>query len=174
MTADAVIVHTLGHSRHPLADFVALAHRHGIETVVDVRGQPYSRANPQFNRDAFETALYGAGLGYRWEGERLSGRPKDRRFYGSSGKVLWADLRAWPPVGEGIDEMRDLGGRERIALVCAEEDPVCCHRRILLTSLLEQRGVEVRHIRGDGTVETELEAAARAAGALPGQLDLFG
>lgn len=178
MTTDPAItrpvIHTLGHSRHPVADFVALARRHGVRTIVDVRGQPFSRFNPQFNRERFKASLEEAGLGYRWEGERLSGRPQDRRFYGEDGKVDWAAVRGWPEFGRALDEVRVLADGDSIALVCAEEDPLHCHRRFLLTPPLIQRKAEILHIRKDGRLETEAETAARARGADPGQGDLFG
>ena len=101
-------IYTLGHSRHSFDDFAALAKRHGVETIVDVRGQPWSRFNPQFNRETFQSALEDAGLGYRWEGERLSGRPVDRRFYKPDGKVDWPALRQWPALGAGLNDIRAL------------------------------------------------------------------
>ncbi len=167
------VIYTLGHSRHGFDAFVALARRHGVGTVVDVRGQPWSRYNPQFNREPFEAALSQAGIGYRWEGERLSGRPQDRRFYGPDGKVDWDALRQWPPLADGLDEIRALAGRTCLALVCAEEDPLRCHRRGLLTAPLIARGAEIRHIRKTGDVETETAVSARERGDDVRQIDLF-
>lgn len=174
MTPDRPIIRTLGHSRHAIGDFVALSRRHGVDTIVDVRGQPFSRFNPQFNREPFRDALDEAGLSYRWEGKRLSGRPRDRRFYGVDGKPDWAAVRAWPDFQTALDELRTLADGKRIALVCAEADPLHCHRRFLLTPPLIERGAEVVHIRSDGTVETEGQTAMRAGGADPRQIDLFG
>ena len=172
--AAAPVIYTLGHSRHGTDIFIALAKRHGVETVIDVRGQPWSRYNPQFNQDTFAGAVEQAGLAYRWEGERLSGRPKDRRFYDARGKVDWEALRRWPSLAEGLDELRALAETSALALVCAEEDPLHCHRRGLLTGPLIERGVMVKHIRKDGNTETEEEVAARERGADPRQIDLFG
>ncbi len=174
MATDAPVVLTLGHSRHAIADFVALARSRGTGTVVDVRGQPFSRFNPQYNRAAFASSLAAAGIAYRWEGERLSGRPRDRAFYSPDGSVDWAALRAWRGLSDGIDDVLALARTARIALVCAEEDPLRCHRRFLLTPPLIGRGVRVLHVRGDGTAETEAEAAARERGPAVCQPDLFG
>lgn len=170
----APVIYTLGHSRHGIDAFIALARQHGVETIVDVRGQPWSRYNPQFNRDAVADAVRQAGLTYRWEGERLSGRPKDRRFYDAQGKVDWDALRQCPALAEGLDEIRALAETSTPALVCAEEDPLHCHRRGLLTDPLIDRGAAVLHIRRGGTIETEEQVAARARGADPRQIDLFG
>ena len=167
-------IYTLGHSRHSFDDFAALAKRHSVDMIVDVRGQPWSRFNPQFNRETFQAALEDAGLGYRWEGERLSGRPVDRRFYKSDGKVDWPALRQWPALGAGLDDIRALAGNTHIALVCAEEDPLRCHRRVLLTGPLIERGASVVHIRKTGDTETEDFVTARETGSDPRQIDLFG
>ena len=168
-----VVIHTLGHSRHSVADFAVLANKHGVEMIVDVRGQPWSRFNPQFNREPFREALAAEGLGYRWEGDYLSGRPRDRRFYGEDGNVNWAASRAWPAFHEALDGVMELAGRERIALVCAEEDPLQCHRRFLLTPPLIDRKATILHIRKTGGIETETETARRAAGTDARQVDLF-
>jgi uncharacterized protein (DUF488 family) len=170
----APVIYTLGHSRHGIDVFIALAKQHGVETIVDVRGQPWSRYNPQFNQDAVAAAVEQAGLSYRWEGERLSGRPKDRRFYDAQGKVDWDALRHWPALAEGLNEIRALAEASTLALVCAEEDPLHCHRRGLLTGPPIDRGVAVLHIHKDGIIETEEEVAVRARGADPRQIDLFG
>ena len=171
--APGVTVYTIGHSTHPIERFVALARANDIALVVDVRGQPYSRYNPQFNREAFEASLKAAGIGYAWFGDRLSGRPLEPDFYAPDGKVLWDKLRHWPALHEGLEEVLRRAGEVRLALVCAEEDPVRCHRRFLLTEPLVDRGAEVVHIRGDGRLEPEAVLQAGEDGD-DGQLSLFG
>ncbi len=172
-SVDGVTLHTLGHSRHAIEAFAELARRHGVGVIVDVRGQPYSRFNPQFNRERFRDALAGHGIDYLWFGDRLSGRPKEPEFHGPDGKVLWDKLRRWPALHEGLAEVFERAAGARLALVCAEEDPMRCHRRFLLTPPLVERGARVLHIRGDGRIvsEDDLREAERAADA--GQLNLF-
>jgi len=166
-------IHTLGHSRHSIEHFIDVAKKHGIELIVDVRGQPVSRFNPHFNRERFRVALEAAGIAYAWRGEALSGRPKSREFYGPDGEVLWDKLRDWPALHEGLDEVMRLAGGAPLALVCAEEDPLHCHRRFLLTPPLERLGANIIHIRGDGRTETEAEVRSREKPATR-QPDLFG
>lgn len=167
-------IYTLGHSRHPLAAFLALLRDHQIDLVADTRGQPYSRYNPQFNRAPFERALREAGLGYLWVGDALSGRPRDPRFRGPDGAVLWGELQSAPEFVERLEEVAALARGRRLALVCAEEDPRRCHRRFLLTPALVARGVEVLHVRGDGRVESESDIAAAEQESGNGrQLNLF-
>ncbi len=176
MTAsdEAVTLYTLGHSRHAIEAFIDLARRHGVGLIVDVRGQPYSRFNPQFNRERFGDALAGHGIGYLWLGDRLSGRPTEAEFRGPDGEVLWDRLKNWPALHEALAEVLERAAGERLALVCAEEDPMRCHRRFLLTPPLVERGARVVHIRGDGRLEPE-EVLRQREDAKTGaaQLNLF-
>ena len=166
----AVRVYTLGHSRHPIERFLDLVLGHGIALVIDTRGRPYSRFNPQFNHERLRAALGDKGVDYQWSGDRLSGRPEDRSFYDSDGRVLWDRLSRSSMVKDGLDEVVREAARRPTALLCAEEDPRRCHRRFLLTPPLVARGVEVHHIRADGRIEDEHELR-RATGELDLRLD---
>ncbi len=149
------ILYTVGHSRHPMDAFIALLKQNQIERVVDVRGQPYSRHNSQFNREPLAGCLEAAGIDYTWNGKHLSGRPHEARYYGPRGEVLWDKLRTRPEFHAALDLLAAEAQSRRLALVCAEEDPMRCHRRFLLTPPLSQRGLEVLHLRGDGRTEPE-------------------
>lgn len=167
-------LYTLGHSRHSVETFIALLKQHRIERVVDVRGQPYSRYNPQFNRERLAGRLNAEQIDYTWSGEHLSGRPRERCFYASSGEVLWDKLAAKPELQAELDALAAKAHLHRLVLVCAEEDPMRCHRRFLLTPLLSRHGVEVLHLRGDGRVEPESELLEREAlSQTSAQKDLF-
>lgn len=167
-----VTVYTIGHSTHALERFLALLERHGIGLVIDTRARPYSRFNPQFNRECLQRALGARSIAYLWLGDRLSGRSRDPAFYDARGRVLWAKLARAPTTEEGLDRVVALAGAARLALMCAEEDPRRCHRRFLLTPPLTGRGLRVVHIRGDGRLVPEDELRREAAGS-PGQLALF-
>ena len=152
-----VSLYTIGHSRHTIDTFIDLAENFGISLFIDVRGQPYSGFNPQYNRERFREALAEQGIDYLWLGDRLSGRPTEAKIYGVDGKVLWHEVSRWPPLHSGITEVLERAASERLALVCAEEDPMRCHRRFLLTPPLTERGARVLHIRGDSRLQSEEE-----------------
>lgn len=173
-SGEGVSLYTIGHSRHTIDAFIDLARRHGISLIVDVRGQPYSRFNPQYNRERFRDALAEHGIDYSWLGDRLSGRPTKAEFYGTDGKVMWDELSRWPALHEGLAKVLGRAASERLALVCAEEDPMRCHRRFLLTPPLAELGARVLHIRGDGSLQTEEELpGADELAAVSGQFNLF-
>lgn len=165
-------VFTVGHSNVPLADFVALLGRHAVEVVVDVRSAPYSRYVPHFNRPALEPALRAAGIEYQYLGQELGGRPADRGFYDADGHVRYDAIAATPRFLDGIE--RVLAGllKRRVALMCNEENPAECHRRLLVGRVLAGRGVTVQHIRGDGRVQPESELAGVGSEPAAGQLNL--
>ena len=167
-------IYTIGHSRHSIDAFIALLKQIHIECVVDVRGQPYSRHNPQFNRELFAGCLRAEGIGYTWSGKHLSGRPREARFYGPRGEVLWGKLMAIPEFHAALDLIAAEAQSRRLALVCAEEDPTRCHRRFLLAPPLAKRGLEILHLRGDGRTESESVLLKRQAKAQAcGQQELF-
>jgi len=165
---------TLGHSRHSIERFIELARRHGISLIADVRGQPFSRFNPQFNRERFRTALAAAGIDYAWHGQSLSGRPTEPFLRTAGGEVDWDAVRAWPAFKAEIGTVYAGAGSHATAVVCAEEDPLRCHRRFLVSPALQDMGAEILHIRGNDEIEDEPAIAARACPkAASGQRELF-
>ena len=128
---------TIGHSNHPIGRFIELLRQNEIDAVADTRSQPYSRHAPQFNQAALSANLAAAEIRYVYLGAELGGKPpRPDRF----------------PFGL----VRLLKGAvdHRIAILCAEENPLQCHRWNLITPALEKHGLQVTHIRGDGRVES--------------------
>jgi uncharacterized protein (DUF488 family) len=133
--------------------------RHGIEVVADVRSQPYSRHAPHFNARDIEAILWDNGIGRLFLGFELGGRPTAEEFYDADGRVDYARIERSRSFLDGIHRLeRDTRDR-RIALLCSEENPTGCHRRLLVGRALGERGIVVRHIRGDGSVQAEGEAS---------------
>jgi uncharacterized protein (DUF488 family) len=159
---EASMIYTVGHSKHPLDRFMALLQQHGIEAVADVRSTPYSRFNPQFNREKLQSALDGAGIRYVFLGEELGARSKDPACY-DNGRVNYARLAASDCFRTGIDRLLTGMREHRIALMCAEREPLDCHRTILRARQLERAGVPVMHILQDGSLEPHRHAIERLA-----------
>lgn len=151
----ASVVYTVGHSNHPVDAFVGLLRSHGIEALVDVRTHPYSRFATQFNREPLKGALIEAGIRYLYLGGELGGRPTGSEYHDAEGRVLYDRLAVSPAFLDGIRRVEVGMTQFRLALMCSEEDPNVCHRRLLIARVLVERGVEVAHIRGDGRVESE-------------------
>jgi len=144
---------TVGHSNHPWDVFVSLLQRHAVTALVDVRSVPYSRFNPQFNRNRLERELTPGGVQYVFLGRELGARSDDPACYDETGRVQYARLARKPAFRRGVDRVIQEAARNRIALMCAEKEPLSCHRTILVAPALERRGVEIRHILADGILE---------------------
>jgi uncharacterized protein (DUF488 family) len=161
------IVFTIGHSRHAADHFLALLHAHEIDRLVDVRSQPRSKWAPHFDTEALERLLDARGVDYVYLGRQLGGRPDDRAFYRQDGTVDYARRAAAPDFEAGIRRLVELARDRRTAILCAEEDPSRCHRRLLVAPALMRIGAAVVHVRGDGCLEPECGPVVTS------QLDLF-
>jgi uncharacterized protein (DUF488 family) len=159
-------IFTIGHSSHAPDHFVGLLHQHRVQVVVDTRSSPYSRYSPQFDREALRDLVTTAGAKYLYMGDAVGGRPKDESCYDSEGHVLYGRVADQPEFREAIARLQRGADEFRIALLCSEEDPAHCHRRLLISRVLLTEGAAITHIRGDGTLQTDDEVAARSGKAL--------
>jgi uncharacterized protein (DUF488 family) len=153
-------VFTIGHSNHELTKFVALLKQHGIQAVADVRSSPYSQFNPHFNREALEGELRRQDIAYVFLGAELGARRSERECY-VKGRADYALISRTTAFARGIDRLIQGAARMRISLMCAEKDPLDCHRCILVSPHIRQHGLKVFHILADGTLETHEQTEAR-------------
>jgi len=145
---------TIGHSNHEFDAFVRLLRQFAITALVDVRSHPYSRYSPQFSRDALKRALAEAGIAYVFLGKELGARSSNPACY-KQGKVQYDRLALEAVFSEGIQRVAQGMERYQIALMCAEKDPLDCHRALLVTRKLSSLGIPVSHIHADGALETQ-------------------
>ncbi|MFD5426826.1 DUF488 family protein [Streptomyces sp. NPDC127084] len=153
-------VFTVGHSTHSSSAFLSLLQKHGITAVADVRSMPVSRFTPQFNRYAVERALSDADIKYVFLGKELGARTEDLSCY-VDGRVRYDLLARTSNFVSGITRLRNGSQSERIAVMCTEQEPLDCHRCVLVARALEGSGTAVEHIHGDGHVEDHGSAMRR-------------
>ena len=151
---------TIGHSNHTMDRFLELIRQHHVTAVADVRSSPYSQLQPQFNREALTAALKLDGMGYSFLGKELGGRPADKTCY-ENGRVQYRRVAQTPNFRSGIERILSGIPSYRIVLMCAEREPLECHRTLLVTPVLEKEGVSVFHIHGDGRAESHSDAMSR-------------
>lgn len=160
------MIHTIGHSNHPIARFLELLQQHRIEAVADVRSTPHSRFNPQFGRNRLQEALGASQIHYVFLGAELGARSRDPDCYDADGRVSYERLARADLFRQGLERLRAGMSGHRIALMCAEREPLDCHRAILVARELERSSIPVAHILADGTLESHEHAMQRLATSL--------
>lgn len=154
MTGTPITLYSIGHSNVPTARLIALLEQHAIATLCDVRSKPYSRYNPQFNREALADSMLSAGIAYRYFGDTLGGMPDAAELRSADGALADYDRIAQSAgFRRGLEELIALGTRAPTAFMCGEADYHTCHRHKLITPALLERGVAVLHIMADGSLE---------------------
>lgn len=144
---------TIGHSNHSIEAFISLLQQHGITAVADVRSHPYSRYLPHFNKSELEAALKDAAIEYRFLGQELGARPNDPSCY-VDGKAPYEKIAATQFFEKGIKRLLKGAENYKVALMCAERDPITCHRTILVCQHLRSFDVTINHILTDGNLES--------------------
>lgn len=129
-----------------------LLRQHDVTAVADVRSAPYSRFKPQFNRDALARSLDAEGIQYVYLGNELGGRSGDPECY-EDGRIRYERVRKTKSFSNGLGRVIDGAAKHRIALMCAEKEPLDCHRTLLVSLALDEKGVEVAHVHADGHLE---------------------
>jgi uncharacterized protein (DUF488 family) len=148
---------------------------HAVTAVADVRSKPFSRRFPQFNRERLSATLAEHGIAYVFVGAELGARTSDESCY-EGGRVQYRRLAETPLFKHGIDRVLEGAGQFRVALMCAEKEPLDCHRTLLVSRALEKRGAAIAHILADGRIEHQPQTMTRLVdmvGLGGGSPDLF-
>jgi len=145
-------VYTIGHSNGTAERLMGLLIQHGVGTVADVRSQPFSRFNPQFNREDLARVLKASGLEYLFLGHELGARSSNSACY-RDGRAQYSLIAKTPLFEQGIERLQAAMEDRRVAILCAEKEPLTCHRSILIGRYLHERDFDVRHILEDGSLE---------------------
>jgi uncharacterized protein (DUF488 family) len=166
------MIFTVGHSNHSLQRFLQLLARARITAIADVRSRPHSRWASQFNKQALGAALGENDVAYVFLGKELGGRPEDPALL-KDGKPDYDAMSRTESFRAGIDRIIEGAKTHRIAMMCAERDPLDCHRFLLIGRHLASRAIPVAHILASGEVEDQDKTEARFGAHKPTG-DLFG
>ena len=149
-------IYTIGYGNRIIEDFINLLHRNKIDYLIDIRTNPFSRFNPNFRRKSLELHLINNEIRYLFFGSELGGKPKDQSCY-TNEKVDYEKIKVKPFFKSGIDELLKLvESGNTVALMCAEQSPVHCHRKLLVGEHLESLGYSVIHIDKYGAIFNQL------------------
>jgi len=165
VSIQVVTLYTIGHSNRSLDELVTMLKQAGVKVLVDVRAEPRSRHNPQFNEDSLRAACTRSDITYHWAGRQLgglrTGRQDSPHTALDEGRRSFADYMDTAPFQKGAAQLLNMVAREPTAILCAEREPVHCHRSLISDYLLLQ-GVSIVHlIRPGETREHVLSPEAR-------------
>lgn len=166
---------TIGHSNHSLEVLLELLKSQAIKTVMDVRSAPYSKYASQFCKDVLEKSLKNAGIGYIFLGKELGARRIEEECY-LEGQVKFELIAMLQIFQEGLDRVLQEIDKNNVALMCAEAEPLNCHRTILICRQLKKiyHDLQITHILGDGSTESHEGAEHRLVRLHKLEPELFG
>lgn len=156
---DRSAVLTVGHSNVDLDEFLSLLRTAGVQAIADVRSDPDRVYREHFASGPLRTALAHASIGYVFLGDALGGRPRKAHHHDDEGHARYDLMSQEPAFVQALDRVLVGTRTQRIALLCSEENPIECHRRLLVGRALLDRGVDLRHVRADGSLVDENELA---------------
>ncbi len=168
-------LYTIGHSNHSHAVFLELLAQHSISAVADVRSSPYSLYMPEYNRPVIEAVLRRADITYVFLGQELGARRNEESCY-VDGRAKYERIALLPQFQKGLERLYQGIERYRVALMCAEADPIACHRTILVCREVKKThpGLQILHIHGDGDTEKHETLEERLVALHKLQPELFG
>jgi len=165
-------LYTIGHSTHSTEHFIRLLEQNGVTAVCDVRSTPYSRTNPQFNRETIKNDLNKCDIAYVFLGKELGARSDNPEVY-LNDKVQFGALANDRSFKEGLDRLRQGMQGYVVALMCAEKDPISCHRTILICPALKNDSLSIFHIDATGEPESHESVEKRLMQTLGIEPDMF-
>jgi len=154
------IIYTIGYAEYAIKSFIASLKKFNITAIADVRSQPYSRFKPEFNRENLKKTLMNNRIEYVFLGENIGARIKAPECY-KNGQANYELISEHPLFQEGINRLLKGMIKYSIALMCAEKDPINCHRMILICKQLKKYKVQICHIIDSDTFENHEETEFR-------------
>jgi len=166
---------TIGHSNHTLGRFLELLGSQGVEAVIDIRSAPYSRYCPQYNKEVLEKSIKSRGMEYIFLGRELGGKRNEESCY-VDGKIKFELIAKLPIFQVGLERVIQEAEKQKVALMCAESEPLDCHRTILVCRQLKKINpdLQITHILSDGTIELHEKTLQRLVRLHKLEPELFG
>lgn len=145
---------TIGHSQHPIENFLKLLKTHDINYVVDVRSTPYSKYAQMYDRENIARELKIHNIAYAHMGKYFGARQDDKSLYSSQGYLDFEKVSKSYNFNIGLQNVVKGMENYRIALMCLEKKPIDCHRAILVGNAFYCKGYSVEHILENGELES--------------------
>ncbi|WP_330694231.1 DUF488 domain-containing protein [Intestinibacter bartlettii] len=151
-------IYTLGHSNYPFDKFIEILKRYNINCVVDIRGIPYSKYNTQYNKEVLQSNLRKLGYTYIYMADEFAAKRKNKISYNKEGYADFEKVVLEDAFKKGIERLKvGCSKNYKIVLLGAMQDPIRCHRAILMGRELIKAGFDVKHIMHEGCLKTQDE-----------------
>lgn len=160
MEQDKNIIYSIGYATHTVESFVTALKKFSITAIFDVRSQPYSGFKPEFNRENLKQVLINNDIEYVFLGDNIGARIKAPECY-KNGHADYGLISKHPLFQEGIARIVREMKNFSIAIMCAEKDPINCHRTILVCKQLKNYKIRIIHIIDANTTEDHRETEFR-------------
>lgn len=149
-------IYAIGHSNYQLEKLVDMLKKYNIDVVVDIRETPYSKYNVQYNKEVFQESLKKQEFKYIYMGNEFGARRNDKSTYTKEGYADFEKVAKEEIFLEGIERLvKGCKMGYKIALLGAMQDPIRCHRSILLGRVLEQKGFNIKYIMHEGNLSCQ-------------------
>ncbi len=166
-------LYTIGHGNRKPEDFLALLKDFDIEYLIDVRSQPYSKFNSQFNQNEIKFFLERNGIKYIFMGDTIGGRPTDISCYDIEGKVDYEVIKTKDFFLKGIERLKTAYNKDiNVVLMCSESKPCECHRSKLIGKVLDVDKIVMKHIDEKGKIKNQASVISELNKGLS-EFDLF-
>ena len=149
-------IFTIGHGTRPINELLGLLKKYNIDYLADVRSQPYSKFNPQYNRESLHRSLNQADIKYIYLGDTLGGRPQDPSCHDTTGRIDYNLVRQKDFFKKGIERLISANQKDlNLALLCSERKPELCHRSKLIGQKLKEENIIAQHIDETGELKDQ-------------------
>lgn len=155
-------IYTIGYSGFVIDDFIKILKKHEISVVIDVRSNPYSQYHLEYNKENLKKRLKQNRIHYINYFLEFGARQSDKKYYSKEGYLDFELFSKSENFLKGIKKIENSMKKNYvIVLMCAEKDPIICHRAIMISKIFSEKGYRVIHLLPNNVTLTQKDIEDR-------------